>query len=86
MLDKLCPKCLSVCPLHGTCASRGEIYECASCKMPPNSDEALLWFYDSDRLWEDLNKPEPMSKPTLVKVILVVPFSRIQFISGKTED
>jgi hypothetical protein len=48
--------------------------------MPSMSPDALLWFYESDRMWEDLSEPEGLKKSELVKVILVVEASRLDLV------
>ena len=94
MPDNSCPQCLASSLTIGTSKSRGAIYQCETCQIPANVFELpykvesepphraskLLWFYECDRMWEDLSEPEGMNKPELVKVILVVEASKLDRI------
>lgn len=94
MPDTRCPQCQSHCLTIGTCKRRGAIYRCDTCQIPanifelpykvesepPHRADSLLWFYESDRMWEDFSEAEGMNKPELVKVILVVEASQLDLI------
>jgi len=46
----------------------------------------MLWFWASDRLWEDLNEPQEIKKPEMVQVILGVRVEDIDFIDHNDES
>jgi Zn-finger protein len=80
-----CPRCKSESLLIGISVSRGQIFQCKSCKIPVGQDDqlqTLLWFWDIDRLWESFDKPEGLKKPELVKVILAAKVENIDFINS----
>lgn len=75
-----CPRCGGESMIVRVSLYRGDIFQCKSCLVPhPTKEEKtpLLWFWESDRLWEDLEQPEGEGKPELVKVILAIDPDRI---------
>jgi hypothetical protein len=68
-----CPRCNGESTLFRKSQYKGDIFKCNACLIPHSTKEEkipLLWFWESDRLWEGLNQPEGENKPELVKVIL----------------
>lgn len=83
--ENTCPQCGKGCDAIALSRTRGKIFVCNACtiKVPEcEEDRALLWFWESDRLWETMDQPENLEKPKLVKVILAIPPENIDFHPG----
>lgn len=88
-LHNLCPECKQECDRFGFSESRGDVFSCKTCKIqvPRNNHKTpMLWFWASDRLWEDLNEPQEIKKPEMVQVILGVRVEDIDFIDHNDES
>ncbi len=79
-IPNACPRCGRESVFFCVSLQRGDIFECKHCLLPHPTKEQkipLLWFWESDRLWEGLEQIEGESKPELVKVILAIDPDRI---------